>query len=155
MIRRYFSPIALPLFWALAIQGCAHPQAIRVNSIPSGATIYCQDKNMGETPLKIKLDRRLKSVDLGFDLTDYRPHTEKLIRKKSGSFIARSIVFAGLSAASFWILDDSDGKNKHAAIWGGISLATNLTIGLFQGDQYRLEPARVEVTLHPEAPPSK
>jgi len=108
---------------SLGMFGCAtimhgSSQEIGFQSQPSGATVFVDDRLVGETPTFAELRRGSKHT-VRFELGGYQPH-EAVITKGTSGWVWGNIVFGGL---------------------------IGLAVDAISGGMYKLKPEQVEAEL--------
>ena len=143
---------ACALVLAVLLAGCAtlahgRSQVVRVESAPSGATVFVDDEPRGVTPLNVDLPRD-GDVEVRLERDGFAPQVLPL-RRSLSRWLWGDVVFSlnpfaaqGLSSAAHWPL------------LAAANLGWTLLVDLLSGGAYNL-PEEVEATLTPLPEPAE
>ena len=157
--RRYLRVLLLTgSCLALLSSGCAsvvngRHQKLRVETNPPTAKVSVQgtQRTKGgplqfETPGEIVLHRKEKQVTLRIEKDGYEPEEVTLKRNPSGWTPFGGASWLGLGVSMGNVSDEGG-----ALVFGAIFLGITVGIDLLTGAAYRLDPAKVSVTLQRKA----
>jgi hypothetical protein len=136
-------------------------QKIEVFTEPPGASVTVGSQRV-LSPGVLKLPRR-EEATVQIELAGYQTRTVKLIRKNNEvvwldlAGVAGGIV-AGVAAATAASVSTSESVTispEAAALVSGIVGASGFAVDFMNGSAYKLDPARIVVTLLPAALPAR
>ena len=171
--RNTIKLLALTVATVFLFQNCmtiikGTSQKIPVTSNPIGARITVDGKEMGTTPLRIKI-KRSKSHSIRAEMPGYNPLEIKMNHKFSGTSLALSVlgnylVLGSLAAFLFAGTDmframflaffsneeaqkEIDKANERAGLGYLLGTASGLLVDFISGANFKLSPRELDVTL--------
>ena len=172
--RNTIKLLALTVATVFLFQNCmtiikGTSQKIPVTSNPIGARITVDGKEMGTTPLRIKL-KRSKSHSIRAEMPGYNPLEIKMNHKFLGTSLALSVlgnylVLGSLAAFLFagtdWMFKsmflaffsneeaqkEIDKANERAGLGYLLGTASGLLVDFISGANFKLSPRELDVTL--------